>query len=373
MKRLAVLLAASAASLAAGTLFSGSYPNLVLVIDEGQGKIVDTILLETGLPTSIRLSQDKKTLFVSTNDHSGVEVIDVATRKVLNHFVLNDATHRFRIQGGAPDPEGKLLYTTTTQITKQIDRYEIGKPKYTIIDVAQQKIVKTVDQPTEPAAGGDGAAGAAAGGGGGGGGGRGGGFEVSPDGKYLYQFGASVKVLKAEDFSEVETIPLATPDDPSMSGLGLGGMQEGLAEPGQRVSLFTSADPIVHNRVFGLATFDLNKRKFDFKPIGPAPAAMTYLRVAPDKKEAYLVTVNGTQGNRRCEFWAIDVPSSRLARTSEVPCRSRFSFGLSSNGKKLYMYGAGYEIEVYDAVTLKREAIWDLGHDMTGGGLVALP
>ena len=56
MKRLVTLLAASAASLAAGTLFSGSYPNLILVIDEAQGKIVDTIKLETGLPTSVRLS-----------------------------------------------------------------------------------------------------------------------------------------------------------------------------------------------------------------------------------------------------------------------------------------------------------------------------
>src|SRR6202044_2631843 len=108
---------------------------------------------------------------VTTNDHSGVEVIDVATRKVTNHFVLNDATHKFRLNGGAPDPDGKLLYTTTTQITKQADRYEIGKPKYTIIDLAQQKISKTVDQP--------GANDTPGGEGGGGGGGRGGGgFEV---------------------------------------------------------------------------------------------------------------------------------------------------------------------------------------------------
>jgi DNA-binding beta-propeller fold protein YncE len=371
MTQLIPLLALTCIPMCAGTLFSGSYPNLVLVIDEAQGKIVDTITLETGLPTSVRLSQDKKTLFVSTNDHSGVEVIDVATHKVLTHFVLNDATHRYRLQGGAPDPEGKLLYTTTTQITKQADRYEIGKPKYTIIDIAQQKIVKTVDQPTEPATTPGDAAAAAAGGGGGGG--RGGGFEVSPDGKYLYQFGSSVTVLKAEDFSLVETIPLAQPDLPDMQGLGLGGLQEALSDPGQRVSVFNYSDPIVHNRVFGLATFDLNKRKFDFKPIGPAPVAMTNIRVAPDRKEAYTVIVNGTGGNRRCEFWAIDVASSALARTAEVACRSRFSFGLSANGKKLYMYGAGYEIEVYDAVTLKREAVWDLGHDMTGGGLVALP
>lgn len=373
MKRLLALFAITCAGLSAGTLFSGSYPNVILVIDEAQGKVVDTIKLETGLPTNIRMSFDKKLLYVYTNDHSGFEVVDIATRKVLNHFVLNDSTHKYRTQGGAPDPEGKFLYTTTTKYTKLIDRYEIGKPQYTIVDVAQQKIVKTVDQPTEPTTPDPAAAAAGAAGGGGGGGGRGGGFEVSPDGKYLYQFGASVKVLKTEDFSEVETIPLGQPDSPSVEGVGLGGMQEGLGQDGQRVSLFTYSDPFVHNKVFGLATFDLKKRKFDFKPIGPAPMALTYLRVAPDMKEAYSVIVNGNQGNRRCEFWAIDVPTSKLARTAEVPCRSRFSFGMSSDGKKLYMYGAGYEIEVYDAKTLKLETTWDLGHDMTMSGLVTLP
>ena len=77
---------------------------------------------------------------------------------------------------------------------------------------------------------------------------------------------------------------------------------------------------------------------------------------------------NGIGGNKRCEFWALDLATSRLARTGEVPCRSRYSFGISANGKKLYIYGAGFEIEVYDAVTFKREAVWDLGNDMTGGG-----
>ena len=87
-------------------------------------------------------------------------MIDVATRKVINHFVLDTATKTYRFNGGAPDPEGKVLYTTTTEITKQIDRYEIGKPKYTVIDLAQQKIASTVDMPPRrrdtPSAGGRG-------------------------------------------------------------------------------------------------------------------------------------------------------------------------------------------------------------------------
>jgi DNA-binding beta-propeller fold protein YncE len=382
MKHLMALLGLSLSlwcvSASAGTLFCGAYPYWVLVIDESQGKITDKIRMETGLPTSVRISQDHKTIFVTTNDRSGVEVIDVATRKVTNHFVLNDATHKFRLNGGAPDPDGKLLYTTTTQITKQADRYEIGKPKYTIVDLAQQKIAKTVDQPgAGDSADAEGAAATGArggGGGGGGGGGRGGGgFEVSPDGKYLYQFGSTVTVLNSADFSLVERIQLAQPEAPAMENLGLGGLLEAISDPGQRVSIFNYSDPIVHNRVFGLARFDLNTRKFDFTPIGPAPVAMTGLHVTPDKKSAYTVSTNGTGGNKRCEFWGLDLTTSRLTRTGEFPCRTRYSFGMSADGKKLYIYGAGFEIEVYDAVTFKHEATWDLGNDMTGGGLVVVP
>ena len=115
--------------------------------------------------------------------------------------------------------------------------------------------------------------------GGGGGGGRGGGFEVSPDGKYLYQFGSNITVLNSADFSVVERIDSRSPKRPPWRIWALGGMQEALSEPGQRVSLFNFSDPIVHNRVFGLARFDLNTRKFDFTPIGPAPAAMGGLHV----------------------------------------------------------------------------------------------
>ncbi len=357
MKLSLSLLVLSCAIGRAGTLFCGAYPNVVLVIDEAQGKVTDQIKLETGLPRSLRISPDHKTIYVSTNDHSGFEVIDVATRKVTNHFVLDDATHRYRVNGGAPDPGGKVLYASTTEIDKQADRYVIGRQKYAIIDLAQKKIVKTVDEPTET---------------GGRGGRGGGGFEVSPDGKYLYQFGQQVTVLNSADFSVVERIELEAPQGQPMENLGLGGMQEALSEPGQRVSLFNFSDPIVHNRVFGLARFDLNTRKFEFTPIGPSPAQLGGLYITPDKKMGYTMSSSGNGGNRRCEFWGIDLITTRLARTAEVPCRSRYSFGISSNGQKLYIYAAGFQIEVYDAQTFKLEATWDLNHDMTGP-MVVLP
>ncbi len=65
-----------------------------------KGAIVDRVPLITGLPTSIRLSADKKKIYVSTNDHSGIEIVDVATHKVLNHFVLNTPTKHYRFKSG---------------------------------------------------------------------------------------------------------------------------------------------------------------------------------------------------------------------------------------------------------------------------------
>lgn len=353
------LLALSCAAAPGATLFLGAYPDSIIVFDEGKGQIVDRIKLTTGLPTSMRLSQDRKKIYVTTNDHSGLEVIDAATHKVTNHFVLNTPTKRYRFNGGAPDPQDKVFYTVTTEMNKLNDRYEIGKLQYTVIDLAQQKVAKTVEIAREDETANAGFYGRA-------------GFEVSPDGKYLYQFRDKVVILSTDDFKVVDRIDLARPDFPGMENVGFGGLLDSISEPGQHISLFNSADPIVHNRTFGIARFDLSTRRVDFSPIGPAPAGMAGLQVTPDKKNAYTVIANGAQGNKRCEFWAFDLAANRITQTSEVPCRSRFSFGMAGDGKKLYFYGAGFEIEVYDAATLKQERTWDLNNDITGAGMIVL-
>ncbi|MGA2214327.1 MAG: hypothetical protein ABSH31_13720, partial [Bryobacteraceae bacterium] len=136
---------------------------------------------------------------------------------------------------------------------------------------------------------------------------------------------------------------------------------------------FVWSDPVVHNHVFGLARFDLTTRHLDFNPIGPMPAGMAGIQVTPDKKWGYTVVSNGRNGNKRCEFWAINLTSDKITQTAEVPCRTRFTLGISTDGKKLYIYGAGFDIEVYDAATLKYEKTWDLNTDVTYAGIVVVP
>jgi DNA-binding beta-propeller fold protein YncE len=355
MKRLFSLLAIFAAAASAGTLYLPAYPAAVLVFDESKGQIVDRIPLETGTPMSMRLAPDHKKIYVTTVDHNGIEVIDVATRKVINHFVLNTPTKQYRFRGGAVDPEGKLFYTVTREIDKLSEHFDVARAKYTVIDLVQQKIAKTVDMPRE-----DEMTNRLS-------------FEVSPDGKFLYQFGPKIKILQTADFKVIDTLDLAQPDFGAMDNVHLGSDLDLISQPGVHTSIFNSSDPIVHNRVFGLARLDLATREVNYDPIGPAPSGMAGLQVTPDKKFAYTVVANGANGNKRCEFWRFDLTSDRLTDKSEVPCRTRFSFGMSSDGKKLYIYGAGFEIEVYDTATLKWEKTWDLQNDITYAGIAVLP
>jgi hypothetical protein len=362
MRRLNFLFLLFAASAYPATLFMGTYHDTVIAFDEAKGQIVDNIKLDTGLPANLRLSQDKKTLYVTTGDNSGIEVIDLATRKITNHFVLNTPTKRVRFNaGGVPDPQGKFIYTVTTEMNKLADHYEIGKPKFTVIDLAAQKIAKTFDVSKEDEIAIGAGRGRAT-------------MDISPDGKYLYHFGEKVLILNTDDFKVVDRMDLSKPDLPGMEDIGFGGQLDSIAQPGMHVSLFNSADPIVHNHVFGIGRFDLNTRQMTFDPIGPAPQGMMGLQVAPDKTHAYtVVTSGGSLGNKRCEFWQIDMASDRITGVREFACRSRFSFGMSGDGKKLYIYGAGYEIDVFDAATLQHDRTWDLQNDTTGGGLIVVP
>jgi DNA-binding beta-propeller fold protein YncE len=344
----------------AGTLFLPAYPSNVIVVDEASGKITDTIKLQTGTPLGLQLSSDHKRVYVTTVDHNGIEVIDVATHKVLSHVTLNTPTKQYRFMIGTPDPEGKLFYTVTKEITQFPEHFEVAKPKYTVVDLEQQKIVKMVDIPKEEEATNQLDWGS-------------GWMAISPDGKYLYQFGKKITIMQASDFKVIDHIDLGRPDAPGMENVHFGGDLDLFNEPGEHMSIFVSSDPIVHNKVFGLARFNLSTKEMVFNPIGPAPNGMAGLEVTPDRKEAYTIVSSGIHGTKRCEFWAFDLATDRIKAKEEVPCRTRFTLGISADGKKLYIYGAGFQIEVYDTATLKLEKTWDLNVDVAMGGIAVLP
>ena len=341
----------------AALLVMGTYPDKLLIVDEASGAVTEKIPLEAGLPTALRMSNDHKRVYVTTITTSGIAVLDAATRKITSSLSLNTPAVRYRFNGGVPDPVGRYFYTVLTRIDKLNDRYVVSKPQYAAIDLQAKKVVRTADVAPEDDI-------------------INGGFRtqymVSPDGKLLYVFRDKVAVIDTTTLKVLERIELAKPEGAGLEGVNFGGGVEQLRNPDEYVSLFTAADPYVHNRIFGIGRFDLAHRKFDFKPIGPAPSAMSGLQVTPDGKDGYSVVTQNTLGNKRCEFWHFDLATNKVLGKEEFPCRSRFTFGMSGDGKKLYIYGASYDVEVYDGQTLKHEQTWNLGSDGTGAGMVIL-
>ena len=66
-------------------MYVGTLSKNILVVDEAQEKVVDQIPLHTGTPNGLTLSYDKKKIYVSTWQ-DGIEVLDLASRKVTQHF-----------------------------------------------------------------------------------------------------------------------------------------------------------------------------------------------------------------------------------------------------------------------------------------------
>ncbi|PZQ60832.1 MAG: hypothetical protein DI544_07805 [Sphingomonas taxi] len=343
------------AALHAGTIYMGGYPNVLLLFDEGSGRVTRRIPLATGLPTGLLESPDRKTIYVSTITTGGIETYDVASGRLTDSFSLNTPTTKYRFYSGVTDPAGRFFYTVAERIDKDVDRYRVSKPQYTVVDLRLHKVVRAVDMAAE-----DDTPGAP----------YRSSYAMAPDGRFLYVFRDKVIVVATSDLQAVERIDLAKSDTAGFENVNFGGGVEALRTPGQFVSLFNAADPWVHNKVFGVARFDLASRRFSFAPIGPASAMLAGLEITPDGRHGYTVATTGTLGNKRCELWHFDLTADTLVDKAEFPCRSRFQFGMSGDGSKLYIYGASYDIEVYDARTLKLEKTWDIGNDATMAGMV---
>jgi WD40 repeat protein len=326
------------------------------VFDSAQEKIVDSITLQNDVPRTLILSADKKKLYVTTLNDNSIVTIDLTTRKVVSSFSLNSGNRNVRLLGLTPDPNGKYLYGIATVISKQLDHYDVDRPQFIVIDLALQKIVRTGEFPKEEGTFGFRTT-----------------LKVSPDGKLLYLFRENILVFDTTSFHVVRKIDLAKPQAPGVENVSLNLLDDPNELPGRITSVFISSDPFVHRAVFGIGAIDLATLSVDFSPVGPVDAGnLMPLLLTPDRKVGYTVAINGDPGNRRCEFWAFDMTSRKLLRKREFDGRTRFSFGLSADGSKIFIYGAGFEIQVYDAGTFELRSDVETPGDMTTN-MIVLP
>jgi hypothetical protein len=347
-------LAATAANLK-GLMYVGTLDHKLLILNEEKGDVLGEIPLG-GIPRTTVLSADKTQLHIITTQMQ-VETVDLASKTVISSFPLSDGKSSPRITRGAGgrafsglavDPAGRYLYATISLTVKEVDEYKTYPPQFVQIDLQDKKISKSIPFPK----GYDDGFGFSAT------------YKISPDGKLLYVFDDDIVVFELATLKQVERIPLATPEYPGASPYRLTASDDPNDAPETVTTVFTSVDPIVHKETLGLGTIDLNTRKVRYEPIGPAFPMIGFL-LTPDRKTGYSLMINRTGANRESEWWVWDVATHSVIRKVPVPPRISFRFGMSSDGKTLYLYGAGSTIEFFDAATLQSKKLLYLNKDTT--------
>ena len=360
---------ASAQAVSSGHLmYIGTLDKKLLVFDEDREAVIDQIELG-GIPRVTALSADHKKLYLFTT-RMVLEVVDLDAKKVVGSFDLADARSRPRISASGPDivniganarysglavdPLGRYLYTTMRVVVKDIDQYRIEPPQFVAIDVQDMKIAKSWPFPKSQDQGfGFNAT-----------------FKVSPDGKLLYVFQEDILVFDLANFQQVDRIPLAKPSYPGATPYRLAESGDTFDTPNTVTSVFTSVDEVVHKGTLGMATMDLTTRKIEYFPIGPLLPMMGFL-LSPDHKLGYSIMPMNSGANRTTEWWVWDIATHTVIKKKEFDSRPTFRFSVGGDGTKLYVYGAGSTVEIFDAKTLESKKVIYLNKDTTTNLIMA--
>jgi hypothetical protein len=323
-----------------GLMYIGTYKGEIQIFDEATEKQVGAIALKTGIPRSLVPSQDRQRFYVLDATLEKVEIVDIASRATLDQFTLSSGDTRTRVRSMAPDPLNRFVILLTRSATKKTDRWEIGPSTLQLYDFAQKKVTRTIDWPQgEERESAD--------------------LRFSPDGKLLYFFGDDVLIYETTGFTKVDEWALSQPQEPGLGRVTLGAIDDLYDQPGYFTGLFTMQDPVQNRRLMGIGRVDLNAKRVDWTPLGPAQP-LTFAQ-SPDRKRGHAIF----QDIQRYEFWTFDLEQKRVLNRAEFKGRPRLDLRVSSNGKLLYVFVAGATIDIYDAATYKLLRTIQMNADQT--------
>lgn len=330
-----------------GTLYLGVQPNRILIIDEATERAVGEITTQFGAPRQMALSHDRRLFYLFDSTYEHVQVIDIASRAVVDTFTLSEANRKVRIRSFESDPLNRFLVLLTKTATKRANRFEVGPPTLQQYDLKEHKIIRTIPWPK--------------------------GEErefvnilFSPDGKLLYFFSDDVLIYETSEFTQVDKWELSRPIEDGLGRMDFMSMDRVNDEPGYFTGLFSVRDPVQNRQVMGVARVNLVGKRVDFYALGPMmPVSFS---LAPDRKRAYGLM----QQIGHYEFWTFDLEGQRLHSKVEFKGRPRMALKPSSNGKVLYLYQAGNTIDLYEAATYRYLRTITLEGDMTTD-LVVMP
>lgn len=330
-----------------GTIYTGTYAKNILVVDEATMRVRDTIAVSVGIPYIMQLSFDRTHFYVLDPGRENLEIIDIASKRSTGRFSLSSGNRTVRMWGVNLDPQERFAVLLIKTYTKQSDRYEIGKPTLVKYDLAKRAVTDTIRWPNgeerESAQ-----------------------IIFSPKGDLLYFFTSDdVLIYDTQTLKQVDRWEMSrTFFEEGMGRINAGFPTDVYEDPGFYTGLFRVTDPVNRRTLMGVARVDLANRSLDFYTLGPTGPVS--FRLAPGRTRAY--GLRSEVGNY--EFWTFDLANRRVVSKVQFAGRPRMVLAVASDGRQLYIAGAGSTIEQYDAATFRLLGTTNLGADMTAFVLI---
>lgn len=346
---LALVLAGATGSIAAqatATWYIATYSNDILIWDEVSEEVIGRIETRNFIPTRIQVNEAKTRLYVREASGQRMEIVDLASRTVIDEFTLSHDSVAVRIDGFAPHPSDEKAALFVRRYTKMSDRFVVEGPFLLEYDLRAKQVTDTIawpdDEPLENVE-----------------------LKYSPDGKTLYLFTNDIIALDTEAYEEVDRWEISKPLEPGLGRPSFGTNSGTYDEPGVATSLFRMTDPVQNRRMMGVARVRLSEKEVEFFTLGDAEPVGRFA-LAPGGNKAYgLLSEVG-----RYEFWEFDLVGKRVTRRQPFEGRPRMGLRVSADGEKLYVYVAGNTIDVYDADTFDFMHTVTFDKDMLGSAVI---
>src|SRR5262245_42058981 len=228
-----------------GTMYVGTWPNKILMLDEATGKVTGAIDVVTGLPSRMTLTRDRSRIYFVNSLGESVEIVDLNARKSIDHFTLSEGRKKTRIRGMIPDSLNRFVVLLTKTAEKKIDRFEISPPTLVVYDLKDHEISRPIPWPNNEAR-------------------EGVNILTSPDGKLLYFFADDVLIYDTAEFKQVDKWEISRPVEEGLGRFDYGPRDITYEEPGFYTGIFNMSDPVQNRRTMGVARVNLSGKSVDF-------------------------------------------------------------------------------------------------------------
>lgn len=327
-------------SAASARWYIGTYTNEILVFDDATERIVDRLTVRNRIPVNLHLAHAGDRLYALDASTENIEVLDLASKRVVDEFTLSEGTSKVRIASFEVSPDQRTMAMMVRRYTRRPDRWEVEGPTLLRYDLRRHSIRDTIPWPDGRER-------------------EGIGMRYSPDGRLLYLFTDDVIALDAETLEEVDRWKISSPLEPGMGRMALGFRRNPFEDDGTFTNLFRVTDPVQNRRMMGIARVRLAEKEVDYYTLGPAEPVNFVL--AADGRTGYgLFSQIG-----RYEFWRFDLENRSVVQRASFAGRPRMGLMPSADGERLFIYVAGNTIDVYDARTFERLRTVELDTDMT--------